>query len=86
MQTLPIEDIIKMQPKGTMTIPKKLRQRAGLTDRALIRATAQKGKITLEPVYTTPYPIRTFTDEEMNEWLELDRIESKELRKEGLLP
>lgn len=86
MQTLPIEDIIKFQPKGVLTIPKKLRERAGLTDRVLIRAKAQKGKITLEPVYTTPYPIRTFTDEEINEWLELDRRDSEELRKEGLLP
>ncbi len=86
MQTLPIEDIIKMQPKGTMTIPKKLRQQAGFTDRGLVRVKAQKGKITLEQVYTTPYPVRTFTDEEINEWLELDRTDSEELRKEGLLP
>lgn len=86
MQTLPIEDIIKFQPKGVLTIPKKLRKRAGLMDRLLVRAKAQKGKITLEPVYTTPYPIRTFTDKEINEWLELDKRDSEELRKEGLLP
>lgn len=86
MQTLPIEDIVKFQPKGVLTIPKKLRKRAGLMDRLLVRAKAQKGKITLEPVYTTPYPIRTFTDKEINEWLELDKRDSEELRKEGLLP
>lgn len=85
MQTVLIEDVIKFQPKGVLTIPKKLRERAGLMDRVLVRAKAQKGKITLEPVYTTPYPIRTFTDEEINEWLELDKRDSEELRKEGLL-
>jgi bifunctional DNA-binding transcriptional regulator/antitoxin component of YhaV-PrlF toxin-antitoxin module len=85
MQTLLVEDIIKFQPKGVITIPKKLRKHAGLMDRVLVRAKAQKGKITLEPIYTTPYPIRTFSDEEINEWLELDKLESEELRKDDLL-
>lgn len=85
MQTILIEDIIKMQPKGIITIGKKLRQAVGLTDRGLLHAKAINGSIILEPLYTTPYPVRTFSDEEINEWLELDKKEGEELRKEGLI-
>lgn len=85
MQTLPIEDIIKMQPKGLITIPKKMRDSIGVSSRSLIRLRSDKGKITIEPVRTLPYPVRSYTDEEIDEFFTLDEAEGKKLRKLGII-
>ncbi|KKU87368.1 MAG: hypothetical protein UY16_C0029G0007 [Candidatus Gottesmanbacteria bacterium GW2011_GWA2_47_9] len=84
MQTTVFEDIVKLQPKGLLTIPKKLRQSVGLTERSLLRIKAKGKQLIIEPVYTTPAP-RTFSDEEIQEWLEFDKQETEALRKQGLL-
>lgn len=55
MQTLPIEVIVRMQPKGVITIPKKIRDAAGLKEGMYLRLTADHGRITLEPVRIVPY-------------------------------
>lgn len=85
MQTIPMEDIIKMQPKGLITIPKKLRKSVGLTERSLLRIKADNGKITLEPVRTLPYPVRSYTDEELVEFVAFDEEQGNELRRKGII-
>ncbi len=84
MQAIPMEDIIKMQPKGVITIPNKLRKSVGLTERSLMRIKTKGKQLIIEPLYTTPAP-RVFSDEEINEWLELDEKEGKELRRAGII-
>ena len=85
MQTIPIEDIIMSQPKGVITIPKKIRDSVGVVERGLLRIRADGGKITIEPIRTLPYPIRSYTDAEIDEFFALDDAETKKLRRRGIL-
>lgn len=88
MQTnIPInqEEIIKFQPKGLLTIPKKFRQNLGFEEKALVRIKAEKGRLIIEPVRTLPYPVRSYTDTEIKEFLAFDRKESEELKKKKSL-
>lgn len=85
MQTIPFEDIVKLQPKGLLTIPKKFRKALSLNGNDLVRIRGIKGRLVLEPVRTIPYPVRSYTDTEINEFLALDEEESRKLRMKGLL-
>ena len=85
MQQSVSDELIKIQPKGVITIPKKFRESLGLSDNDIIRMKKDKGKITIEPVRTLPYPVRSYTDQEIKEFLELDRSESATLKKRKLL-
>lgn len=79
MQILPLEDIVKMQPKGLVTIPKKLRDLVGIAENDLVRVRTDRGRLTIEPVRTLAYPVRSYTDTDLREFIELDKKESKEL-------
>ncbi|OGG31348.1 hypothetical protein A3A63_00770 [Candidatus Gottesmanbacteria bacterium RIFCSPLOWO2_01_FULL_46_9] len=84
MQQLPLEEIVKIQPKGLFTIPKKFR--TGLfEENGLARVRKEKGRLILEPVRTLPYPVRSYSDEEIKEFVDLDAYETKELKAKGLL-
>lgn len=85
MQTIPIEDIIKIQPKGVITIPKKARLAAGLTDNSLARVRVDRGRLFIEPVTTLPYPVRQYTDKEIDEFFAFDDQQTRELRKKGII-
>lgn len=67
------EEIVKFQPKGLLTIPKKYRLSLGFEERGLARIKTEKGKLIIEPVRTLPYPVRTYTDAEIEEFLALDK-------------
>lgn len=73
MQASTIEEIIKMQPKGLLTIPVKIRKKYGLNANDFIRIKASNGKVYLEPVRTLPYPIRSYTNKDLDEFFELDK-------------
>jgi len=85
MQVSMQEEIIKILPKGIMTIPKKFRESLGFAENGLARVKEEKGRLILEPVRTLPYPVRRYTDEEIEEFIALDKSESEELRKKKLL-
>lgn len=55
MQQPPLEAIVRMQPKGVITIPKKIRDAAGLKEGMYLRLTADRQRITIEPVHIVPY-------------------------------
>lgn len=55
MQQTPLEAIVRMQPKGVITIPKKIRDAAGLKEGIYLRMTTDDRRITLEPVRLVPY-------------------------------
>lgn len=84
MQIL-FEDIIKIQPKGLLTIPKKIRNKVGIDENSLVRIKEEKGRVVIEPIYTLPYPVRSYTEEDIKEFLRLDQKEAKTLKKKGLL-
>lgn len=84
-QLLFSEEITKIRPRGILTIPKKLRQSIGLTENTLIKISGNKYRLIIEPVRTLPYPTRSYTANEVREFLELDAKESKNLKTQGLL-
>ena len=79
------EDSVKIQPKGLITIPKRFRKSLGFEESNLARLKQEKGRLILEPVRTLNYPVRSYTDKELEEFIKLDKEESKKLRKKGLL-
>lgn len=85
MQQIAQEEIIKMQTKGLVTIPKKMRQRLGFEENSLVRVKEERGRVVIEPVRTLPYPVRSYTNQEIKEFIALDTSETKVLRKKGLL-
>lgn len=85
MQQINLDEIVKVQTKGLLTIPKKLRLKIGLEEKDLVKIREEKGRLVIEPLRTLPYPVRSYTEEELKEFLELDRKETKNLKKKGLL-
>ena len=79
------QDIIKIQNKGLITIPKSFRDELGLTANSLARITKVKGRLVLEPLKTLPYKVRSYQETEIDEFLELDKKESRQLRKKGII-
>lgn len=84
MQIQSYEEIIKLQPKGVLTIPKKLRE--GLFDETGIAKIKRLGrKLVIEPVRALSYPVRSYTDKDLEDFFELDDKESKKLKAKGLI-
>lgn len=79
------EEIAKIQPRGVLTIPKKLRRLMGLADNTLVKISGNKYRLIIEPVRTLPYPARSYTSDEVGEFFELDDQESTKLKTQGLL-
>lgn len=84
-QTVAQEDIIKVLPKGLITIPKKFRDDLGFEENGLAQVKSQKGKLIISPLRTLPYRVRSYTDKEIDQFFAFDDKESKALRKKGLL-
>ena len=80
-----VEEIVKIQPKGLITIPKKFRKSLGFEENKLARLKEEKGRLVLEPVRTLPYPVRSYSSENLIEFIKLDQEESRQLKKKGLL-
>lgn len=74
MQQSVFDDIIKLQNKGVLTIPKKFRMDF-LEENGLVRIIKEKGRLIIEPVRTLPYPVRRYTDKEVEEFIKMDRHE-----------
>ena len=78
MQTT-TQDIIKILPKGLITIPKKWRQALGFEENSLARMRKEGNKLILEPVNVVSYPLRDYSKEEIEEFIKADRV-SPQLR------
>lgn len=50
MQQVIIEDIVRILPKGLVTIPKKIRQAVGITEGGFVRITNDGTRLFVEPV------------------------------------
>lgn len=77
MKTLINDQYIKIQPKGLITIPKKMRDQLKLNDQSVIRIRQQGQQLVLEPVTILDYPVRHYTEQEVQEFLKYDRLETK---------
>lgn len=85
MQQLIQDEIIKLQSRGILTIPKKFRKALGLEENSLVRVKKDQWRLVVEPVRTLPYPVRRYTDEDLKEFFKLDAKETKTIKKKGLL-
>ena len=84
MQTVTYEEIIKLQPRGVFTLPKKLRE--GLFDENGLAKIVRTGRrLVIEPIRTLPYQVRSYTDKEVQEFFDLDEKETKDLKYKGLI-
>lgn len=84
MQTVSYEEIIKLQPRGVFTLPKKLRE--GLFDEnGLARIIRTGRKLVIEPVRTLSYAVRNYTDKEVQEFFDLDEKETKDFKNKSLI-
>lgn len=82
----PTEEIlVKIQSRGLLTIPKKFRQALALEENNLARLKKEKGRLIIEPVRTLPYPVRSYTQKDLKGFIDLDKKETQELKKSGLL-
>ena len=79
------EQVVRVQNKGLVTIPKALRDSIGLNENDLVKIKRSKGRIVLEPVRILPYQVRSYTSFDLDSFFELDEKESEELKKKGLL-
>ncbi len=68
-------------PRGTVTIPKKLREKAGIKKQTALTTWYENGKIIFEPIVSDPYSIREYTDEEIAQFLEDDKLDPKLAKK-----
>lgn len=78
------EEIVKLQSRGWLTIPAKFRKNWTLTD-GLVRIIQKSTSLVIEPVRVLPYPVRSYTDEEIDSFFAEDAKQTKELVKKGLL-
>ena len=84
MQKPDYEELIKLQPRGVLTVPKKMRD--GLFDKEGIVKMKRLGrKIIIEPVKILSYSVRSYTDKELQEFFDLDEKETKELKTKGFI-
>lgn len=84
MQVVTYEDIIKLQPRGVFTVPKKMRE--GVFDKNGLAKIRRIGrKLIIEPVRALPYSVRSYTDREIDEFFDLDEKETNELKERGLI-
>ncbi|PIP63523.1 hypothetical protein CO165_00825 [Candidatus Roizmanbacteria bacterium CG_4_9_14_3_um_filter_33_18] len=83
MQQIIQEEFVRILPKGLITIPKYLRVKLGFEDSSLARISSEKGRLIIEPVRMLTYPVRSYSEVEIKEFLEEDKKETKELKKAG---
>ncbi|MCH7640845.1 AbrB/MazE/SpoVT family DNA-binding domain-containing protein [Patescibacteria group bacterium] len=77
--------LVKTLNKGQVTIPAKLRKKLGIKKNDYLRVYARGKKLILEPVSLQEKGvekyIRTFSDRQINQWLELDKLDAKTRKK-----
>jgi AbrB family looped-hinge helix DNA binding protein len=77
--------VVKIQARGILTIPKKVRQSLGLEEDSLARLLVEKGRLVIDPVRSLPYPVRNYTDKEIADFIKLDAKQTEELKGQGKL-
>lgn len=79
-----MQTIARLQSRGYLTIPAAFRRGWNLVD-GLVRITKKQGSLIIEPVRVLPYPVRSYTNLEIKEFLDEDAKETKELGQKGLI-
>lgn len=79
--------LIRVQVKGLITLPKTWREELGIKEGGLVEIKIKKkaGELRIRPVRVVKYPVRSYRQEEINQFLKLDAQETKKLKAKGLL-
>ena len=77
--------IVRIQTKGLVTIPKKMRDKLGFEENGLARIKREKDRVVIEPVRTLSYPVRAYTANEVENFINEDKKETKKLKVQKLL-
>ncbi len=78
--------LVTPSPRWQITLPKKLREKAGITQAGqTLKLSVQFGKILAEPVKILDYPVRSYTSDEVDEFFAMDDLETIKLKKKGIL-
>jgi len=85
MQVASYQDFTKLQPKGLITIPKKVRTSLNFEENQLLRLKQEKGRLIIEPVRTLPYPVRTYSSKNISQFISLDEKQTKDLKTKNIL-
>jgi len=64
---------VQIGSKGVLVLPKSLRTIAGLDDGSFVNASVIMGKIVLEPARVVSYPVRQYSNEDIDSFLEEDK-------------
>lgn len=75
LSSQPQEEYLRILGKGMITIPKEWRDELGLKEGEIIKAQKIGNKMVIESE-TEEVPYRIFSNEEVEEWLEEDRLSS----------
>lgn len=76
--------VVKPLSKGQITIPAEFRRRLDIGKDTLLQLTLKERKIEIVPMQLVPLgegPLREYTDEEIEHFLEEDRLDSETLAK-----
>lgn len=74
-------NLVKILPKGLVTIPKKLRLDIGLEENGLARIKKEGKRLILEPVDVISYPLREYSASEIEQFIKEDRLSPALARK-----
>lgn len=74
------EEVIKFQPRGVLTVPKKMRLFLGIEEKGIARLRISNRQLIIEPVRAIPYPVRHYTHRELKKFFALDKKETKSLK------
>lgn len=73
------QTLVKVQSKGLITIPKEYRKSLRIDDNGFVRIKKLKGVLIVEPVRTLSYPVRSYNEEEVEEFIVYDQEQGKGL-------
>lgn len=79
------QEWLKVLGKGMITIPKVWRDELGIDEGEIVRAEKVGNRVILESVRTLPYQVRSYSEDEIDEFIKLDDKETSQLKKKGLL-
>lgn len=68
------KNLLRPTSKGQVTIPKSFRQKLNLGTDTFLEVTLEGQKIIFQPVTVKPANIRTYTDQQVKEFMKEDKL------------
>lgn len=73
--------IVRVREKGQITLPKSLREKVGIEQDMPLGVVVSRGKVILEPLAITPYPLREYSRAQIEQFVKEDQIKPLTSRK-----